>query len=64
MVLSSILLSIPFLAIPWWLVSRMVNGLGFDVIGELIITGTLPENLANALLSNYWLLGVILLCIL
>jgi hypothetical protein len=60
--LSATVLSIPLFGLAWWLVSDMVNGLGGEALQDLVVSGTLPENLVDSLLSNYWFMGALAIC--
>lgn len=61
--LIALVISTPFLGAIWFMVSGMVNGLGAESLQDLLISGTLSEDMINALLDNYWLMGAILFCI-
>ena len=58
----AIVVSIPFLGAIWFLLSGMVNNLGAESIQDILITGTISEDMLNALMSNYWALGAIIFC--
>ena len=59
----ALLISIPFLGAIWFLLSGMVNNLGTESLQDILVTGTLSEDMLNALMSNYWGLGGIIFCV-